>query len=74
MLFTDYGSVRIDRKRFAPGSNTRNLGAAGLGVTLAKSRDFFVRGYWAGKALTREPATSDPDGAHRAWLQAEKSF
>jgi hemolysin activation/secretion protein len=73
VLFADYGEVRINKKPFFPGRNERALGAAGIGLTLAKAGGFSLRAYLAGKT-TDEAATSDTDRSSRAWLQAAKYF
>lgn len=73
VLFADAGRVRINKNQFAAGANHRGLGAAGVGLTLAKLGDFSLRGYWAGK-LTSTAATADADKGSRAWLSAVKYF
>lgn len=73
VLFADGGRVRINKNPFAAGLNSRNLGAAGIGLTLAKHRDFSAKLYWAAKT-NGEIATADTDRYARLWLQAVKFF
>jgi hemolysin activation/secretion protein len=73
IAFADYGRSRINKEPFLPGVNVRKLGAAGVGVSLAKAADFSLRAYLAGKT-TDAVATADTDRSSRAWLQAAKFF
>ena len=73
VLFVDAGRTRINKEPFTSGTNSRSLGAAGLGFTFAKASDFSLRAYLAGKT-SDEAATSDTDRSSRAWLQAAKFF
>ena len=73
VVFGDAGSVRINRNPFAAGRNSRDLGAAGIGVTLVKDADFALRAFWA-KKTTGDPATADNDRSGRGWIQAVKYF
>lgn len=73
VLFADGGRVQINKNPFAAGINSRNLGAAGIGLTLVKHYDFSIKLYWAAKTSS-EIATADTDRYGRAWLQAVKYF
>ena len=73
VLFVDGGRVQINKNQFAAGVNSRSLGAAGVGFTLTRQRDYSVKLYWAAKT-TGEIATADTDRYGRAWLQAVKPF
>lgn len=73
VLFADWGHVRINDTPFTAGANSRSLGAAGPGLTLAKAGDFSVRAYWAART-GGQAATADADRRSRIWLQAAKFF
>lgn len=73
ILFTDHGSVRLNKRPFTAGDNNRSLGAAGIGFTLVKSRDFSLQAYWA-DSTSGGPATADSGRARRGWLQGVKYF
>lgn len=72
-LFTDQGRVRVNKDPFAAGSNSRNLGSAGVGFAVAKTQDFSARIIWAART-TGSAATADHDKSSRIWLQAVKYF
>jgi len=72
-LFVDEGTLRINHSPYASGSNNLTVGAAGVGFTLARARDFNVRVYWAVKVLS-SASTSAIDRPNRVWLQATKYF
>ena len=71
--FVDTGSVTINKNPWFAGKNTRQLSAAGVGLTWADNNNFFVRAYYARK-LGNEPAISAPDRSGRFWIQAVKYF
>ena len=73
VLFVDHGHVRINKNPFATGRNSRDLGAAGIGVTFVKEADFALRAFW-GKKTTGDPATADNDRSGRGWVQMVKYF
>lgn len=71
--FIDAGSVTINKNPWFAGPNTRTLSGAGVGLTWAESKNFFIRAYYA-RRLGGETATSAPDKSGRFWIQAVKYF
>ena len=71
--FVDVGSVTVNKTPWAPGSNTRTLSGAGIGINWSETNNFMVRAYYAVK-LGNETATSAPDASGRFWIQAVKYF
>ena len=71
--FVDGGSVTINKNPWAPGPNSTNLAAYGVGVTWNEPGNFMVRTYYARK-LGNVPAISAPDRSGRFWIQAVKYF
>jgi hemolysin activation/secretion protein len=73
VAFYDIGRVTVNANPWAPGTNSRTLRGAGVGLVWAATNDFVVRMYYARK-LGSEVATSAPDSAGRFWIQAIKYF
>jgi hemolysin activation/secretion protein len=71
--FVDAGTITTHKDPWAPGSNTRNLSAAGLGFSWWANNDFLARAYYAWK-LGDEEAISAPDKSGRFWVQLVKYF
>lgn len=71
--FVDAGHVTISKDPWFPGSNSRNLNGAGVGVLWDNPGDFAVRTYYAFK-VGNEDAISAPDRSGRFWIQAIKYF
>jgi len=71
--FVDAGSVTAYKNPWAPGSNSRTLSGAGVGLNWTDINNFVVRAYYAHK-LSNEVATSAPDKSGRFWIQAVKYF
>jgi hemolysin activation/secretion protein len=71
--FVDTGTVTLDKNSWAPGSNTRTLSGAGIGLTWEAANNFEVKAYWAHK-LGDAVATSAPDSESRFWIQGVKFF
>lgn len=71
--FVDTGSVTINKNPWAAGSNSRSLGAYGVGTSWGEPGNFLVRAYYARK-LGNETALSAPDRSGRFWIQAIKYF
>ena len=71
--FVDAGHVTISKDPCFPGSNSRNLNGAGVGVLWDDPGDFAVRTYYAFK-VGNEDAVSAPDRSGRFWIQAIKYF
>ena len=71
--FVDGGSVTINKNPWAPGSNSTNLAAYGVGASWGEPGNYMVRAYYARK-LGNTPATSAPDKSGRFWVQAVKYF
>jgi hemolysin activation/secretion protein len=73
LAFIDTGGVAINKSPWAPGSNSRNLSAAGVGLTWAAPSDLLIKASYAFK-LGNERATSAPDRSGRLWVQVVKFF
>jgi hemolysin activation/secretion protein len=73
VAFVDAGSVRLNRQPWVPGSNSRHLSAAGVGINWAAPGNFLARAYYAHK-LGNAMATSAPDRSGRFWVQLAKYF
>ena len=71
--FVDGGSVTINKNPWAPGSNSANLAAYGVGASWGEPGNYMVRTYYARK-LGNAAATSAPDKSGRFWVQAVKYF
>jgi hemolysin activation/secretion protein len=71
--FVDTGTVTLDKKPWAAGSNRRSLSGAGVGLTWSENNNFMVKIAYAHK-LGSEPAISAPDKSGRFWFQAVKYF
>lgn len=71
--FADVGRVTLNKAPWVPGSNTRTLSGAGIGIHWSETDNFMVRAYYAVK-LGDEVATSAPDASGRFWIQAVKYF
>lgn len=71
--FVDAGHVTINKDPWFPGSNSRNLNGAGVGILWDDPGDFAVRAYYAFK-VGNEDAISAPDKSGRFWIQAIKYF
>ena len=73
VAFADAGGIRINKSPWAPGTNSRTLSAAGVGLTWADNDNLMVKVSYAWK-LGNEPATSAPDRSGRLWVQITKFF
>jgi hemolysin activation/secretion protein len=73
VAFVDTGAVTVNKSPWAPGSNSRNLSAAGVGLTWAAPSDLLVKASYAFE-LGSERATSAPDRSGRLWVQIVKFF
>lgn len=71
--FVDTGGVTLNERPFAAGANSRQLSAAGIGLSWSKAADFQIKLTLAAR-LGSQLALSDTDKRVRAWLQASKSF
>lgn len=71
--FVDGGSVTINKKPWAAGTNQRNLSGAGVGLTWTDPGNFALRTYYARK-IGNEIATAAPDKSGRFWIQVIKYF
>ena len=71
--FMDAGGVTLNERPFAAGANSRQLSAAGIGLSWSKAADFQIKLTLAAR-LGSQLAVSDTDKRVRAWLQASKSF
>lgn len=71
--FVDAGHVTISKAPWFPGSNSRSLSSAGVGVLWGDPGQFAVRAYYAFK-LGKDDAISAPDKSGRFWIQAIKYF
>jgi hemolysin activation/secretion protein len=71
--FVDAGSVTTHKHPWAPGTNSRTLSGAGVGINWWETNNFMVRAYYAVK-LGHEAATSAPDKSGRFWIQIVKYF
>ncbi len=71
--FVDTGNVTINKSPWGAGSNSRTLGAYGVGASWGESGNFLVRAYYARK-LGNEATLSAPDRTGRFWIQAVKYF
>ena len=73
VAFVDNGAVTINTSPWSPGTNSRNLTAAGVGLTWAAPSDFLAKVSYAFE-LGSERATSSPDHGGRLWVQVVKFF
>ena len=73
VAFVDAGAVTINKSPWAPGSNSRNLSAAGVGLIWAAPSDLLIKVSYAFE-LGSERATSAPDRSGRLWVQVVKFF
>jgi hemolysin activation/secretion protein len=69
----DHGESRINHNAFAPGTNTRRLSGAGVGINVAAGSGWLLRTSWSWRT-GHEPATSDTPRSGRGWLQLVKFF
>ncbi len=73
VAFVDAGAVTVNKDPWAPGSNTRHLSGAGVGINWAAPGNFLVRASYAHK-LGNAAATSAPDRSGRFWVHLAKYF
>lgn len=73
VAFADAGSITINRRPWAAGTNRRTLGAAGVGLSWADAHNLLVKVSYAVQ-LGGEPALSAPDRSGRVWVQISKFF
>jgi hemolysin activation/secretion protein len=71
--FVDGGHATIAKNPWFPGTNSRNLSGAGVGLLWDDPGNFAVRTYYAFE-LGNEPALSAPDRSGRFWIQGIKYF
>jgi len=71
--FIDSGAVTLNRHPWVPGTNSRKLSGAGVGMNWSVGPAFFVKAFYAHK-VGSEPATSAPDASGRFWVQGVKYF
>ena len=71
IVFADAGEVTINRNNWTSDSNSRSLGAFGLGLNLLADRNFQLKLFWACKTGS-SAATSSSDANSRTWLQFVK--
>ena len=73
-VFYDTGTVSINHDPYAAGDNNRRLSGAGLGVTLAKPRNFEARLSYASKVGNSSLPVNTTDKSSQYWLQVSKAF
>jgi hemolysin activation/secretion protein len=71
--FFDTGTVNIYQHSWAPGSNTRTLNGAGVGVNWMAANNFAVKAYYAHR-IGNERVQSGPDQSGQFWVQVVKYF
>lgn len=71
--FVDTGHVTFNKRPWAAGANSRTLSGAGIGLSAALPRQWYLKASLAWK-LGSQRAISDVDRSPRVWLQAGSSF
>lgn len=71
--FIDTGRVRFNKKTWTAGANKRTLSGAGVGLSAALPRNWYLKATLAWR-LGSQRAVSDADRSPRAWLQAGTHF